>query len=177
MNRLFQMALLFVVLAVLTYPVASSAKTETSFKLYDLNDHLVTLQQVIHDPNTKMLVVDFFSMSCASCKRAMPRLSDLQKTYQKDGLRVIVVAIPASGDRNEELERIKDFFQPLSVAFSVAFDKYSLVAKQYGVTNGSDAKLPQSFVIDNKGVVDARFEEMEPLIKAIEARLGKPAAH
>lgn len=176
MNRQLQMPFLltlFVILAVLTHSVASAAKTETAFKLYDLDDHMVTLQQVIQDPNTKMLVIDFFSMSCAPCKRAMPRLSDLQKMYHKDGLRVVVVAIPASGDRNDALEKIKDFFGPLSVSFPVAFDKYSLVAKQYGVTNGTDAKLPQSFVIDTEGVVVSRFEEMDPLIKAIEARFGK----
>jgi len=156
-------------------PVFAAARTDhcaTSFELYDLDDRLFSLDKVLGDPDSRLVVVDFFSMSCAPCKRAMPRLSELQMKYAADGLRVVVVALPAGGDRSSELERIKAFFEPLEKSFPVVFDKYSVVARQYGVSDGRDAHLPQSFVVGLDGRILNRFDDMEAVIAAIESAFG-----
>lgn len=177
LNPVSVLACIFCVMAA-SVPASLCAKpgvSDTGFELYDISDKLYSLERVLADPDTRMVVVDFFSMSCAPCKRAMPRLSELQRTYAGDGLRVVVVAIPAGGDRATELDRVKCFFAPMGNTFPVVFDKYSVVARQYSVTDGRDARLPQSFVIGKDGKVVNHFEDMTSVIAAIESRFGKRA--
>lgn len=155
---------------------AKPAPCATSFELYDLDDKLFSLNKVLGDPDSRLVVVDFFSMSCAPCKRAMPRLSELQLKYAADGLRVVVVALPAGSDRTSELDRIRAFFEPLEKTFPVVFDKYSVVSRQYGVSDGMDAHLPQSFVIGPDGKILHRFDNMDSVIAAIESTFGEVSA-
>ncbi|HOD08819.1 MAG TPA: TlpA disulfide reductase family protein [Myxococcota bacterium] len=156
--------------------VAARSPARTSFELYDLSDKLFSLDKVRSEPGTSVVVVDFFSMACAPCKRAMPRLSELGRVYQAAGLKVVVVAVPAGGDRGAELERIRGFFEPISPSFPVVFDKYSVVARQYGLISNGSASLPRSFIIDSSGGMVAEFEDMEGLAAAIERRFGGDGA-
>jgi len=161
----------FVLAACLFLPmngIADESAKDFGFQLYDTNDRLISLNKVLEEPGTKMVIVDFFSMACAPCKRSMPRLAELASKLHPKGLRVVIVAVPAGEEKGADLERIKRFFEPLNVSFPIVFDKYSVVAKKYGVTENGSAKLPQSFVIDAKGSLQGRFTDMDSLVKFVD---------
>lgn len=143
-----------------------------SFDLYDLNDTLVSVSRLLGTPTTTYVLVDFFSTSCEPCKRSMPELAELAKRYAPKGLLVLVVGLPATDDRALAFSALQAFFTPLAPPYSVVFDKYSRVAKQYGVADANgNAKLPQSFLLDRSGAIVARADTFSVIQAALAERL------
>lgn len=140
-------------------------------ELYDLDDNLVSLKRL--RKRARLVVVDFFSASCAPCKRALPAWQRAQKRYAARGLSLVVVAVPdGAADRTEDLARVKRVFSRLRPRLSVVWDKYSLVAKRYRVAHRGSLKLPQVFLVNPQGKLLLRAVEPGPVLAEIKRRLG-----
>jgi len=153
----------------------SGAKDEPpvhDFELYDLADNLYSMGRVRSGPGVELVAVDFFSVDCVPCKKAIPEWRALHDRFQSKGLRVVIVAIPMQDDRDLAARRLGRFFDKQPVPFPVVFDKYSMVAKQYGVADDKGAKLPQAFLVGRDGKLLAQSEGHEKVVRAIEERLG-----
>jgi len=130
----------------------ANSKTPYDFELYSLQNHLFSSEKIRKKTETKVLVVDFFSMYCEPCKESLPLWEKMYKEYKKRGLTFVVIVLPVEDDRTKEIEKIEKYFNAQKVTFPVLFDKYSLVGKKYGVINKTgSASLPQIFVIDKNG--------------------------
>lgn len=89
-----------------------------------------------------VLVLDFWSTTCAPCLRAFPALNALFVEHQGAGLRVLAV----SEDTDES--RVPALVADKPVAFAVALDVEQSAGELFGV-----ASLPTTFVVDRKGIV------------------------
>ena len=100
--------LLFLVSFVLTFNLFAA---DHDFDLYTLDDNLFSLEKVRMKKDTKVVVVDFFSIYCEPCKKALPEWEKLYKKYKKKGLKFVVVALPVEDDRTKEFKKIKKFIK------------------------------------------------------------------
>lgn len=136
-----------------TVLAAGTDEPSYDFDLYDLRGRLFSLARVRREAGVKAVVVDFFWEGCKPCKKALPGWTRLYREHKSDGVRVVVVGVRAADDLASAREKLKSYFTANPVPFPVVFDKYNLVAKQYGVAtaDGNSVSLPQVFVLDSEG--------------------------
>jgi thiol-disulfide isomerase/thioredoxin len=123
-------------------------------------------------------VVEFWGTWCGPCLENIPRLSRLQKQYQREGLVVIGVA-------SHEFKGRPAFRQFMAkrgheMAYRIAFDADQSMERDWdtGGKEGVRFRMPLCFVIDRQGSVafvghpeDAEFE------RSVAAVVAKPVPH
>lgn len=173
MNLILKSAFLNFLMVFVFFNV-SAAEPSHNFTLYTLEDNLFSSDDVMAKPDAKLLVVDFFSIYCEPCKKALPEWEKVYLKYKGKGLKFVVVALPVEEDRAAEFKKIQSFFKTNKYSFPVVFDKYSLTGKKFGIvdTNGS-ASIPQIFMIDKSGKLTFKNANHLEIIKKIEEVLGK----
>ncbi|MBT6435587.1 MAG: TlpA family protein disulfide reductase [Deltaproteobacteria bacterium] len=93
----------------------------------------------------KATFLSFFATTCEPCKRELPYLVELHKSYVDQGFQVIVVTI----DKDPaEVAVVKKMVTDFGAAFPLLNDRFGIVARRYGVE-----ALPMSFLIDQAGTV------------------------
>ncbi len=97
----------------------------------------------------KVVLVDFWSTSCAPCVHEMPQLADTYRQLNARGLEIIAVA--ASYDPPNA---VLDFAQARHLPFPVALDLQEEAAQAFG---GIKA-VPTTFLIGRDGKVVEHFE-------------------
>jgi thiol-disulfide isomerase/thioredoxin len=91
----------------------------------------------------KIVFVDFWAHWCAPCKKELPVLDKLAKSYASKG--VVFLAINVDSDKKDALA----FLAAAGIAhLSVLLDPKGSVAEKY-----APSAMPSSFVIDQEGVV------------------------
>jgi len=153
----------------LLLPFAAGAESKYDFELYDLNDKLVSLKKT--RKAAQMVVIDFFSSSCMPCKRAIPRWKKIHRRWSYRRVKVLIVAVPDGGDRDKSLKRIRSFFKKQKVAFPVVWDKYTLIAKRYGVAKKGGLVLPQAFLLDGRSKLLYRAADPQTIDREIARRI------
>jgi peroxiredoxin len=98
----------------------------------------------------KVVVLDFWAQWCEPCKRELPELERLSKSYAGKDVVFVSVNIDKSKDNAARLA------QQLGITFDVGLDPAGSVAGTYDLP-----KMPTSFVIDKKGVVRFVHEGFE----------------
>jgi peroxiredoxin len=147
-----QVLLLCTLLIGLAWSPGASADTgDHDFELFTLEGSLYALKRVRSRQDARVVVVDFFEVSCIPCRKALPRWSTLHKELKQQGLRMVVVALPGPEDRATAEEKLRKYFRDHPVPFPVVFDKYKNVAKLYGVVKDGSARLPQAFMVHSRG--------------------------
>ena len=143
------------------------------FELYELGSKLFSMARTRTAPGVSLIAVDFFWDRCKPCKKALPTWKKLHEKYHDRGLRIVIVSIRQDDDVPAARTKLKQYFDKHSVPFPVAFDKYNLVAKQYGVTSNdsNSVSLPQVFLLDGEGRLVLKTEEAAKAGKEIEKRL------
>jgi thiol-disulfide isomerase/thioredoxin len=108
----------------------------------------------------QIVVIDFWATYCPPCIKSLPRLQVLQDRYAG---KVHILAV----SEDEELEVIPPFLSRTDVRLPVVWDKGKVMGDRYGVDS-----LPQTFVLDRKGVVRfVHLEYDEGELAALEAEL------
>ena len=122
------------------------------FELYDIEGRLFRLEQIAREKGVKVVAVDFFWDGCEPCKKALPKWQELHDKFKDKGLKVVIVDVRAGDDIATAKRKLKAYFKEHPVAFSVVFDKYNMVAKEYGVVAADNSvSLPQIFLLDAQG--------------------------
>ncbi len=156
------------------FSFAAEPQPDLDFELYNLGDTLYDTAQIRANPAVKLLVVDFFSIHCEPCKKALPEWAALYKEYRAKGLEIIIVVLPMEDDREKELQKIEAFFKKNPIPFALTYDKYKLVGKRYGVvTDKGTALVPQSYLIDKTGKLILRTEGHEAVVQKIKGLLNE----
>jgi thiol-disulfide isomerase/thioredoxin len=151
---------------------AVDQKKDVDFELYDMGDKIYNTKQIRNEPGVKLLAVDFFSIHCEPCKKALPLWSALYKEYKAKGLEIILVVLPVEDDREKELQKIEFFFKNNPIPFPLAYDKYKLVGKKYGVvTDKGSAQVPQGFLVDRDGKLIFQSDGHAKMFEKIKATL------
>lgn len=92
----------------------------------------------------KTTLVVFWASSCGTCKKELPKISNLQKKMEKQGFQVLAV-----GFSDTEAD-IRDYVasHPRTFNFPVLYDNEDRVATRWGVRG-----TPTLFLVDQKGSV------------------------
>ena len=90
----------------------------------------------------KVLVLNFWASWCAPCVQEIPSLSQFQKRFAADGVRVVAISI----DKNPN--RYRTFLQRVPVAFATAWDPQQDISNRYGTY-----QIPESYIIKNGRVM------------------------
>jgi cytochrome c biogenesis protein CcmG/thiol:disulfide interchange protein DsbE len=123
------------------------------------------------DPEAKLVLLSFFASWCEPCRRELPFLVQLDRTYRDRGLRVLGVSI----DREEPaIEAAREMIAAARVTYPVLSDRFNLLARRY---LGDRAPLPSVFLVRRDGTI-ARIERgyakdaAQLLLADVEAALG-----
>ncbi len=121
-------------------PTSESSKASgnlaPAFTLKALNGGTKSLKEY----RGKVVLIDFWSITCPPCRRAVPHLVSLYEKYKSQGF----VALGVSFDR-KDMEGLKAFVEKYSVTYPVLLGNMD-VARAYGVRS-----IPSMFLLDKQG--------------------------
>lgn len=119
-------------------PSKKGIPSAPDFKLDVLDDGVRSLS----DYRGKVVLLDFWSIGCPPCRRAVPHLVTLYEKYKSEGF----VALGISFDRRE-IEGLRSFIEKYSVTYPILLGTMD-VARAYGVRS-----IPSVFLLDREGRV------------------------
>jgi peroxiredoxin len=119
-----------------------------------------------HDLRGKVVMVNFWATSCATCVKEMPAMVDTYNKFKDQGLQFVAVAM--SYDRPDY---VLNYTQTRKLPFKVALDSGGDLAKQFGDV----AMTPTTFVIGKDGEILKRYVG-EPQFPALHELLQKALA-
>jgi peroxiredoxin len=115
-----------------------NAPLAPDFKLNVLDDG----SKALKDYRGKVVLLDFWSIGCPPCRRAVPHLVTLYEKYKGKGFIVLGISF----DRRD-MDNLKSFIEKYSVTYPILLGTMD-VARLYGVRS-----IPSVFVLDKKGQV------------------------
>lgn len=90
----------------------------------------------------RVVLVNFWATSCASCLREMPALAETHRKFSARGYETVAVAMSY-----DPPEAVREYAGKANLPFVFALDREGAVASAFG-----DVRLtPTTFVIDRKG--------------------------
>jgi peroxiredoxin len=132
---------------------AGATRTAPDFRLKDMNGHEVTLSSF----SGKVVLLNFWASWCAPCKEEMPDLGELAHILapQKD-VALVTVSVDSGPDEVRDLLKTLLREEP---PFPVLFDPNGSLA--VGPKFGTN-QFPETWLIDKRGVIRARFDGTRP---------------
>ncbi|MBL8471427.1 MAG: TlpA family protein disulfide reductase [Rhodocyclaceae bacterium] len=121
------------------------------------------------DLRGKVVLVNFWSVSCAPCLAEMPDIAATYQKFEQRGLRTVAVAM-----RYDAPSHVAGYAARERLAFDVSFDPVGQLAESFGGV----AATPTSFVIDRRGSIVARYVgplSVAKLNALLERLLDEPA--
>ncbi len=127
------------------------------------------LGKLVRSYRGKVIVVDFWSLDCAPCKREFPHLVELHRKYHQDGLVAMSVALDNPADRTIRA-KVDEFLQKKQAAFTNLIAEGDIDDWYNTLKIGG---IPCVFVFDreNRRVKKLVGEEVD--YKLIEAEVAK----
>ncbi|MFA6093239.1 MAG: TlpA disulfide reductase family protein [Elusimicrobiota bacterium] len=112
----------------------------------------------------KVVLLDFFATWCPPCKKSIPFLVELHKSFKEKGVVIL-------GINDEDAEALADFGKEKGVTYPLLVDKSKDVHRAYGIR-----AVPSLFVLDAEGRIvstEAGFGEeiAANLLKNVDAAL------
>lgn len=115
------------------------------------------------DLRGKVVMVNFWATSCATCIKEMPQMVETYNKYKNRGLTFVAVAMSYDAPNY-----VVNFAETRKLPFDVAYDASGDAAQAFG-----DVKLtPTTFLIDKKGNIIKRYVG-EPEFAALDQLLDK----
>ncbi len=111
----------------------------------------------------RVLLVNFWATTCASCVKEMPQLVQTYQRFRERGFETIAVAMSY-----DPPEWVANFARTRQLPFPVALDSDGALARDWG-----DVKLtPTTYIVDQQGRIVKRYVG-EPDFAALAALLDK----
>ncbi len=98
----------------------------------------------LSDYKGKIVILDFWYMSCPPCSEAIPHLNRIQEKY-KD--KVVVLGVNASDTDEKEIAKIPAFIKRNSLEYQIAMIDIK-VLESYNIYG-----FPTAYIIDQNGVI------------------------
>lgn len=116
------------------------------FELPDLSGQ----PHAMADYRGKVIFLNVWASFCEPCRKEMPSMERLVRTYQDRGL--VMLAISVDPEQADAQNFMQTFLPGQRSAMTVLHDPTSATAHLYGTE-----LLPETYIIDRKGRVIARF--------------------
>jgi peroxiredoxin len=137
---------LLTILGIVLFAALSLFKKESApaVSFRTLNGELIALESL----RGKVVMVNFWATSCATCVQEMPEMVETYKKYSDRGLEFIAVAMSY-----DPPSYVLNYAESRQLLFKVALDTDGQAAKSFG-----DVKLtPTTFVIGKDGAILKRY--------------------
>ncbi|MCF8187231.1 MAG: TlpA disulfide reductase family protein [Burkholderiaceae bacterium] len=137
---------LLTILGIVLFAALSLFKKESApaVSFRTLNGELIALESL----RGKVVMVNFWATSCATCVQEMPEMVETYKKYSDRGLEFIAVAMSY-----DPPSYVLNYAESRQLPFKVALDTDGQAAKSFG-----DVKLtPTTFVIGKDGAILKRY--------------------
>jgi len=89
-----------------------------------------------------VVVLDFWATWCPPCRKALPIISDVTKSYEDKGVKFFAI------DLKEDPAKVQAYLTEQNLNINVALDKDGAIATKYAVEG-----IPQSVIVGKDGVV------------------------
>jgi thiol-disulfide isomerase/thioredoxin len=135
-----------------------------TFFLPALDGSKFFLSDHIAPQGRKVVVLDFFTTWCQPCKKELPLLDALVRTYPQDSVLLALV------DVGEKRDTVLAFGDAARYGWPVLLDQFRAISEKYGVNS-----FPSLFIIDGDGILRyaaTGFEEragLRDVTKALDA--------
>ena len=120
----------------------NNSETAPDFTLTDTKGNKVKLS----DFKGKIVILDFWATWCPPCRRGIPDLIELQKTYKKN---LEVIGISLDTDSKSD---VVPFMKKHGINYKIVYGNNDVVQKY-----GNIQAIPTSFIIDQKGKIVTSF--------------------
>ena len=120
----------------------TNAELAPNFILTDTQGNKVKLS----DYRGKIVILDFWATWCPPCRRGIPDLIDLKKTY-KDRLAIIGISLDTDSKSD-----VVPFMKEYGINYKVVYGDNDVVQKY-----GNIQSIPTTFIIDQSGNIVASF--------------------
>jgi len=117
---------------------------ENGFSLTSLDGETYTLAGL----KGKIVLLNFWATWCPPCRKEMPDMEKLFRTYEKQGLTVIAVS-------DEDRETVVNFLAKNNYSFPIALDPGRKASNAFAVDG-----IPKSFIFDREGRLAAQAIDM-----------------
>lgn len=107
-------------------------------------------ERTLNDYAGKVIFLNIWASFCEPCKKEMPSMESLVRTYEDRGL--VMLAVSVDPDAADAQAFMTAFMQGQNSSMTVLHDPTSDVAASYGTE-----LLPETYIIDRSGRVIARF--------------------
>ena len=145
-QTIIQTMSLLTILGIVLFAALSLFKKESApaVSFRTLNGELIALESL----RGKVVMVNFWATSCATCVQEMPEMVETYKKYSDRGLEFIAVAMSY-----DPPSYVLNYAESRQLPFKVALDTDGQAAKSFG-----DVKLtPTTFVIGKDGAILKRY--------------------
>ncbi len=120
---------------------AEQALTAADFTGKDLEGKSVTLSDLL---KKGPVLLDFWTTWCSPCRREMPELDRLHRTYRDNGFQVVMI----SEDDPKTMGKVKPAIQSRKYEFLVLLDPDKKIGNAYNVR-----QYPTSFLVKGDGTI------------------------
>jgi peroxiredoxin len=107
------------------------------------------------------VILDFFATDCDGCKKELPEIEELYKSFKEYGLLVVVFAVDEEGP-----SIVKPFFKEHPTELLVVIDRFKTTAIKYEVD-----EIPALFLVNPEGIIVVKQVEYSkdnvPELKAL----------
>jgi cytochrome c biogenesis protein CcmG, thiol:disulfide interchange protein DsbE len=135
------MRILMTLIMVIAVTVAVADKA-ASFSLQDTQGNKVKLGDVLATKGCVM--IDFWELSCFSCKQALPKYQQIYDKYKTQGFEVLAISV----DSVRTASNVAPYAAGSGLTFPVLLDTNNDVFRNYHVE-----VMPTSFLIDCTGEI------------------------
>jgi len=173
---------LFVAVVLLFFILPMSAERHNyNFMSYDLNGNFFRLKSFIQKTKADYVVVDFFTINCVPCKKAIPKWEKKYPEMKKKKVEFILVVVPSEKQKaREEKPVVRNYFKKNKVSFKVLYDLSFYVAKLFKVAQQkkelTTVSVPQMFILDSDMKIitsSSSYDETVKKLKELENKVTK----
>lgn len=162
MKKLFPIAAVLTVAALLAFILWPKNQPAATFSLLDLNGRTISNTNLLG----KVTLINFWYPSCPGCVSEMPKLIKTAQDYQGTDFQIIAISLPY-----DSIESVINYADERKLPFTVMYDVEGKTGKSFGVQ-----VAPTSFFINKKGELLKTFvgePDFTDLYKEINRELAR----
>jgi len=144
------MRILLTLILIITVTVAVADKA-ANFSLQDTQGNKVKLGDVLASKGC--VLIDFWELSCFSCKQALPKYQKIYDKYKNQGLEILAISV----DSVRTVNNVAPYAAGSGLTFPILLDTNNDVFRNYHVE-----VMPTSFLVDCTGEIRFTHSGFKP---------------